>query len=44
VSGAVKSHNGRVSAHNLQPHGLEILIELPVATAGSGALRSPVTS
>jgi two-component system sensor histidine kinase CpxA len=31
VSGAVKSHNGRVSARNLQPHGLEILIELPVS-------------
>jgi two-component system sensor histidine kinase CpxA len=30
VSGAVKFHNGRVTASNLQPHGLEILIELPV--------------
>lgn len=43
VSGAVKSHNGRVSARNLQPHGLEILIELPVV-AVSGVLRSPVSS
>jgi two-component system sensor histidine kinase CpxA len=37
VSGAVKAHNGRVSARNLQPHGLEILIDLPVAaTVASG--------
>ena len=43
VSGAVKFHNGRVCAHNLQPHGLEILIELPVAaTVESPAPRSPV--
>jgi two-component system sensor histidine kinase CpxA len=33
VSGAVKSHYGRVSARNVQPHGLEIVVELPVATA-----------
>jgi two-component system sensor histidine kinase CpxA len=44
VSGAVKSHNGRVSARNLQPHGLEILIELPVADVVAGVLRSPVIS
>ncbi len=31
VSGAVKVHNGSVCARNLEPHGLEILIELPVA-------------
>jgi two-component system sensor histidine kinase CpxA len=31
VSGAVKVHNGSVCARNLEPHGLEIIIELPVA-------------
>jgi two-component system sensor histidine kinase CpxA len=31
VSGAVKFHNGTVCARNLQPHGLEIIIELPMA-------------
>jgi len=31
VSGAVKFHNGSVCARNLQPHGLEIIIELPIA-------------
>ena len=31
VSGAVKVHNGSVCARNLEPHGLEIVIELPVA-------------
>ncbi len=31
VSGAVKFHNGSVRARNLQPSGLEITIELPVA-------------
>jgi two-component system sensor histidine kinase CpxA len=30
VSGAVKFHNGKVSARSVQPHGLEILMELPV--------------
>ncbi len=33
VSGAVKFHNGSVRARNLQPHGLEIIIELPMAAA-----------
>jgi two-component system sensor histidine kinase CpxA len=37
ASGAVKVHNGTVRASNLQPHGLEILIELPVATAKAHA-------
>ena len=31
VSGAVKFHNGSVSARNLQPRGLEIMIVLPIA-------------
>ena len=31
VSGAVKVHNGSVRARNLEPHGLEIILELPVA-------------
>jgi two-component system sensor histidine kinase CpxA len=43
VSGAVKFHNGRVSARNVQPHGLEILIELPVSPATVPS-RSPVVS
>ncbi len=30
VSGAVKFHNGAVRARNVQPHGLEIIIELPL--------------
>jgi two-component system sensor histidine kinase CpxA len=30
VSGAVKFHNGSVRARNLLPHGLEIIIELPI--------------
>jgi two-component system sensor histidine kinase CpxA len=38
VSGAVKVHNGSVSAQNLQPHGLEIAIELPVI-AETSAIR-----
>lgn len=33
ASGAVKVHNGTVCARNLQPHGLEIMIELPLASA-----------
>jgi len=32
VSAAVKMHQGAVSARNLQPHGLEVVIELPVST------------
>ena len=35
VSGAVKFHNGAVRARNLEPHGLEIIIELPIATAST---------
>lgn len=31
VSGAVKVHQGTVGARNLSPHGLEIVIELPIA-------------
>ncbi|MGA3125486.1 MAG: ATP-binding protein [Candidatus Korobacteraceae bacterium] len=31
VSGAVKFHNGSVSARNLHPRGLEIMIMLPIA-------------
>jgi two-component system sensor histidine kinase CpxA len=33
VSGAVKFHSGSVRACNLQPHGLEIIIELPIAAS-----------
>jgi two-component system sensor histidine kinase CpxA len=40
VSGAVKVHNGSVCARNLAPHGLEILIELPVAPVASTLGRS----
>lgn len=32
ASGAVKVHNGSVRACNLQPHGLEIMIELPLTS------------
>jgi two-component system sensor histidine kinase CpxA len=39
VNGAVKVHNGSVCARNLQPHGLEIVIELPFSTQ-SLAVRS----
>lgn len=35
VTGAVKFHKGRVSARNLQPHGLEILIELSAELAST---------
>jgi two-component system, OmpR family, sensor histidine kinase CpxA len=31
VSGAIKFHNGVVCARNLPPHGLEIIIKLPIA-------------
>jgi two-component system sensor histidine kinase CpxA len=31
ASGAVKFHNGSVRARNVEPHGLEVIIELPVA-------------
>jgi len=40
VSGAVKVHNGSTCARNLLPHGLEILIELPVAPVASTLGRS----
>jgi two-component system sensor histidine kinase CpxA len=33
VNAAVKFHNGRVTARNLQPHGLEITIEVPATLA-----------
>jgi two-component system sensor histidine kinase CpxA len=33
VSGAAKFHGGSVRASNLQPHGLEIVIELPIHPA-----------
>jgi two-component system sensor histidine kinase CpxA len=45
VSGAVKVHHGSVCARNLEPHGLEIVIELPVAAqspAIASHLRLPV--
>jgi two-component system sensor histidine kinase CpxA len=41
VSGAVKVHGGTVCARNVTPHGLEILIELPVAAAGAVARPGP---
>jgi two-component system, OmpR family, sensor histidine kinase CpxA len=31
VSGAIRAHHGSVRARNVQPHGLEILIELPLS-------------
>lgn len=37
VSGAVKVHKGTVGARNLTPHGLEILIELPLAPKSTAA-------
>jgi two-component system sensor histidine kinase CpxA len=40
VAGAVKFHCGRVSARNLTPRGLEIVIELPAAVAAA----KPVTA
>jgi two-component system sensor histidine kinase CpxA len=40
VSGAVKVHGGSVCARNLQPHGLEIIIELPMAAQSLTVLRS----
>lgn len=46
VSGAVKFHNGSVRACNVEPHGLEIIIELPIAPAviGSGTTISRSSS
>jgi two-component system, OmpR family, sensor histidine kinase CpxA len=40
VSCAVKVHKGSVSARNLHPHGLEIVIELPIASQ-TPPVRSP---
>jgi two-component system sensor histidine kinase CpxA len=40
VSGAVKVHNGSVLARNLQPNGLEIIIELPMTVPQPLAQRS----
>lgn len=40
VIGAIKAHNGSVVASNLQPHGLEILIELPMSAPQPSAQRS----
>lgn len=39
VSGAVRFHNGSVRARNLQPHGLEVIIELPLAAAATPAYQ-----
>jgi len=33
VSGAIRVHHGSVSARNVKPHGLEVLLELPVSAA-----------
>ncbi len=38
VSGAAKFHNGSVRARNLQPHGLEVVIELPIQASRAPAL------
>ncbi len=40
VSGAVKFHNGSVRARNLQPHGLEVVIELPISATRAPLPRS----
>jgi two-component system sensor histidine kinase CpxA len=40
VIAAVKFHNGSVCARNLQPHGLEIIIELPIAASRAPLLRT----
>jgi two-component system sensor histidine kinase CpxA len=42
VSGAVKFHNGSVRACNVQPHGLEIIIELPIAAPRTPSPRSSI--
>jgi two-component system sensor histidine kinase CpxA len=39
VSGEVKAHNGSVRARNIQPHGLEIIIELPIVVPETSAHR-----
>ena len=40
VSGAVKFHNGSVCARNLEPHGLEIVIELPITATRAPSPRT----
>jgi two-component system sensor histidine kinase CpxA len=40
ASGAAKAHNGSVRAKNIEPHGLEITIELPVAAVSSATAVS----
>lgn len=42
VSGAAKFHNGSVRACNLEPHGLEIVIELPTTNLPASAPRSSI--
>jgi two-component system sensor histidine kinase CpxA len=39
VSGAVKAHDGSVCARNVQPHGLEIIIELPAPHSNNSPVR-----
>jgi two-component system sensor histidine kinase CpxA len=41
VSGAVKAHNGTVHARNIAPHGLEIVINLPLSAQATPA-RAPL--
>jgi len=42
VSGAVKAHNGSVHARNVDPCGLEVVIELPLSAPQSTPARSRV--
>jgi two-component system sensor histidine kinase CpxA len=44
VNGAVKFHNGSVFARNLQTHGLEVIIELPIASAPVSVAANHVSS
>jgi two-component system sensor histidine kinase CpxA len=39
VSGAINVHNGTVRARNIEPHGLEIIITLPVVAPHSSTPR-----
>jgi two-component system sensor histidine kinase CpxA len=39
VSGAVKAHNGSVRARNVDPQGLEVVIELPLAAPQSAPIH-----
>jgi signal transduction histidine kinase len=41
VSGAIRAHRGSVRARNVQPHGLEILIELPLSPQTAAVHSSP---